>query len=141
MIVADTNVIAYLYINSDKSKHSAALARQDSDWAVPLLWSSEFRNVLSLYLKQGLMQIEEALRIIKAAETLLAKKEYKIVSTDVIKLASQSNCSAYDCEFVALAQKLDIKLVTSDKKVLKAFPEVAVSLETYTYAEDEKHSE
>lgn len=132
MIVADTNVIAYLYITGEKSKHAAALLSQDPDWVVPPLWSSEFRNVLSLYLSKRLMSIEDALELLQLAEALLANKEYKVSSADVIKLAASSNCSSYDCEFIALAKHLNIKLVTSDRKVLRAFPEVAISLETYT---------
>ena len=40
-------------------------------------------------------------------------------SRDVLKLARDSDCSAYDCEFVVLANSLDVKLMTMDKKVLK----------------------
>jgi predicted nucleic acid-binding protein len=39
-----------------------------------------------------------------------------------------SDCSAYDCEFVALAVQLEIKLVTMDKKLLKSFPQLVVAL-------------
>ena len=78
------------------------------------------------------MQMKEACSILKLAEALLANKEYKVTSSEVMQLVSISNCSAYDCEFVALAKQLSIKLVTSDKKVLKAFPEIAVSIESYT---------
>jgi len=39
-----------------------------------------------------------------------------------------SDCSAYDCEFMALAMKLDTRLVTVDKKLLRAFPKRAVGL-------------
>jgi predicted nucleic acid-binding protein len=37
---------------------------------------------------------------------------------------------AYDCEFVALAQYLNVPLVTADKKILREFPEVATSLDS-----------
>ena len=39
-----------------------------------------------------------------------------------------SECSAYDCEFIALAIKLDAKVVMMDKKVLRAFPKRAMAL-------------
>ena len=54
--------------------------------------------------------------------------EFEVHSRDVLGLVRDSECSAYDCEFVALAERLDAKLVTMDKKVLKAFPTRAVSL-------------
>jgi predicted nucleic acid-binding protein len=49
-------------------------------------------------------------------------------SREVLQLARDSDCSAYDCEFVALAKQLDTQLLTMDKKVLKAFPQRAVAL-------------
>lgn len=39
-----------------------------------------------------------------------------------------SDCSAYDCEFVALAIRLDAKLVTMDGKLLRVFPQHALAL-------------
>ncbi len=59
---------------------------------------------------------------------MLAGAEFEIDSDDVLELVRDSDCSAYDCEFIALAIKLDTKLITVDKKLLKAFPERAVAL-------------
>ena len=39
-----------------------------------------------------------------------------------------SDCSAYDCEYVALAIALDVTLVTMHSKLLKSFPKHAVAL-------------
>ena len=46
----------------------------------------------------------------------------------VLEIVRDSDCSAYDCEFVAFAKSLGIKLVTEDKKLLKAFPAHALAL-------------
>ena len=131
MIVVDTNIIAYLYINGERSQQAERLLSQDPEWVVPSLWLSEFRNVLSLYLRKELMTLDQALAVLQLAESLLANSQYQVSSAEVMQLASTSHCSAYDCEFVALAQQLDIDLVTSDQKLLKAFPSTAVSLESY----------
>ena len=48
-----------------------------------------------------------------------------------LELAKRSRCTAYDCEFVALAKRLGTGLVTSDRQVLSAFPETAVSPEAF----------
>jgi predicted nucleic acid-binding protein len=50
----------------------------------------------------------------------------------VLELASRSGCSAYDCEFVALAQDLEVPLVTNDRQILKAFPTIAISPSAFT---------
>jgi predicted nucleic acid-binding protein len=46
----------------------------------------------------------------------------------VLTLALESGCSAYDCEFVALAKQLGVKLVTEDAKLRRAFPRWTVGL-------------
>jgi predicted nucleic acid-binding protein len=46
----------------------------------------------------------------------------------VLDLVRDSDCTAYDCEYVALAMHLGVKLVTMDGKLLKAFPKHAFSL-------------
>ncbi len=71
------------------------------------------------------------MEFMNAAETLMQGEEYQVDSDRVIKLIDSSKCSSYDCEFIALAQHLDIPLVTSDKQILKEFPDTAVSVESY----------
>ena len=57
----------------------------------------------------------------------MAGREYSVVSQQVIQLAKESGCSAYDCEFVSLAMDLGIPLVTADRQILRAFPNVAMT--------------
>ncbi len=65
------------------------------------------------------------------AENLMADNEYAVNSLEVLSLAASSECSAFDCEFVALAKDLGITLITSDKKVIKAFQQDVISLDRY----------
>ncbi len=131
MIVADSNLIAYLLIQGDHTPAAQAVLRRDPVWAAPLLWRSEFRNVLALYLRQKHLSLADALQYAEEAESLLRGNEYQVESGPVLRLAEQSGCSAYDCEFVHLAQELGLPLVTSDGRVLRAFPAVAVSMADY----------
>ena len=128
MIVVDTNVIAALYLPSDNSIFAEALLARDADWAVPLLWRSEMRNTLTKYLRAGLMSLEQIYQIQHEAEDLIAGNEYQANSLAVLKLTDTSQCSAYDCEFVALARHLQVKLVTQDKQILAQFPQDTLSL-------------
>lgn len=131
MIVADTNIISYLFLPTAYSAKASQLYRHDADWAAPSLWRSEFRNVLALYLRQKIITLAEALLIQEEAESLMADHEFEVISLPVLTLADSSSCSAYDCEFVALAKQLGAKLVTEDKKILREFPDVAVSLDVF----------
>ena len=132
MIIVDTNIIAYLYIPTDFTALAEQLLENQPIWAAPILWQSELRNVLSLYIRQELLTFDLAFGIQLEAEELLADHQYEVNSYDILKLSSTTGCSAYDCEFVSLAMKYNTKLVTMDKKVLKTFPEVAISLKDVT---------
>jgi predicted nucleic acid-binding protein len=127
MIVVDSNVIAYLYINSGYSEIVEAVLERDPVWIAPYLWRSEIQNVLVLYIRKHLLIMEDALKIIDEATMLMAHREYQVASHRVLKLAAEFNCSAYDAEFVVLANELDIPLVTVDKQLLSTFPSRALS--------------
>lgn len=128
MIVVDSNVVAYLYLPGEYTARAEALLEKDADWAAPLLWRSEFRNILAGYLRRRAVSFETARALQTEAESLLAGAEYEVDSRLVLELVRDSDCSAYDCEFVALAMTLGVKLVTQDRKLLKAFPKNAVAL-------------
>ena len=128
MIVVDTNVLAYLYLPGEYTAAAEALLEQDSDWAAPILWRSEFRNILAGYLRRKVITFEQANSLQREAESLLEGAEFELESLAVLELVRDSDCSAYDCEFIALAMKLDTKLITMDKKLLRAFPKRAIAL-------------
>lgn len=128
MIVVDSNVLVYLYLPTQRTAQAEQLRVLEPHWVAPRLWRSEVRSALSLYIRQRLITLEQALQIQTAAEHLLADAEFDVPSFDVLQLVSNSTCSAYDCEFVALAQRLGIKLVTADRKVLREFPATAIAL-------------
>ncbi len=131
MIVVDTNIIAYFYFSNPKSQLAVDLFIKDSDWQVPRLWRSEFRSVVSLYLRKKLLSFEVILKILAESEDLLNNNEHDLASMDIMPLVKASQCSAYDCEFVALAKVLNVPLVTEDKKIIQEFPDIAVSLERF----------
>lgn len=128
MIVVDSNVLAYLYLPGEFTAAAEALLEREPEWAAPILWRSEFRNILAGYMRRGVIPFELATNLQSEAESLLAGNEFEVESRAVLELVRESDCSAYDCEFVALAAKLDTKLVTMDKKLLSAFPRRAVAL-------------
>ena len=131
MIVVDTNIIGYLYLSSDRSDQAEKALLIDAEWVAPILWRSEFRNVLALYIRKNILMLEDAVRIMDEATLLMRGGEYETVSLQVLQLVGESTCSAYDCEFVALARDLNVRLLTVDKQILKQFPNEAISLDEY----------
>ncbi|MDD2810937.1 type II toxin-antitoxin system VapC family toxin [Rhodoferax sp.] len=127
-LVVDTNILAYLYLPGDFTAAAEDLLQAQPDWAAPVLWRSEFRNILAGFMRRGSLSLEQACAIQLEAQSLLAGREFDVDSQTVLSLVKQSDCSAYDCEFVALAHQLGTRLATEDKKVLRNFPKVAFSM-------------
>ena len=82
-------------------------------------------------MRRDRLALDDALDKMSAAESLMASREYPVHSRDVLSLAASSGCTAYDCEFVALAQDKGIPLVTSDRAILASFKRVALAPEDF----------
>ena len=135
VIVVDSNVIAYLYLpERERTTAAQRVLARDPTWAAPALWRSEVRNVLALYARQSRITLAEATTAQRRAEALLAGREYGVDSAQVLALAAESGRSAYDCEFVAVAQALGVRLVSNDRQLVASFPEVAISLDDFAGA-------
>ncbi|URI07560.1 type II toxin-antitoxin system VapC family toxin [Aquincola tertiaricarbonis] len=123
-------MLAYLYLPGEFTAAAEALLARDPEWAAPLLWRSEFRNILAGYLRRKTLSFEQVCAIQTEAESLMDGFEFPVDSQEVMALVNRSDCSAYDCEFVALAQRLQTSLITMDKKILKVFAQHAQPLLT-----------
>jgi len=130
MIVADTNLIAYLQITGVLTPIASRVLQKDPYWITPPLWQSEFRNLLAGYMGRGML-LERAQIIMEKTLQLIEERQVIPDSNRVLALVANSPCTAYDCEFVALAEQIGIPLVTADKQLIKVFPDVAVSLEDF----------
>ena len=131
MIVVDTNVIHYCWVPGQNTEVAQAVRRQDPDWHAPILWRSEMRNVLTAYLRRGLLTRAQIIRILKAADHAMTEGEHIVRDDPVFDIVARSALTAYDAEFAALAVALGVSLVTADKAVLKAFPEQALTMEAF----------
>ncbi len=131
MIVVDSNIIIYIHVNSERTPQALQILKKDPCWVAPPLWESEFRNVLSGYIRHSILNLEQANKVMNSALKTMEGKEILPPSNRVLELVAASDCSAYDCEYVALAQHLNIKLVTGDQKILRNFPETSVDLSAF----------
>ena len=128
MIVVDSNVIAYLYLPGEHTAAAESLLENEPEWSAPILWRSEFRNILAGFMRRRALSFAQAASLQREAESLLEGAEFNVDSAAVLELVRDSDCSAYDCEFIALAGALETRLVTMDRKLLRAFPAVAMPL-------------
>ena len=131
MIVIDTNVMAYLLMPGQYTAAARSTFARDPQWAAPILWRSEFRNVLALYLRKNLLSLQQAVALQEAAEDLVAGREHVPESGAVLAIAEASGRTAYDCEFIAVARHLRVPFITSDRQLLTSFPTEAVALKAF----------
>lgn len=131
MIAVDVNVIAYLWIPGEFTQMAERVLKKDSHWVAPVLWRSEFRNILAGYIRRGILTADFAGRCLEGAENHLAGHEFFLPSHLIMRKVAVSECSAYDCEYVALAEDLNVKLVTLDSKILKEFPDISLNLKAF----------
>lgn len=129
MIVADTNVLLYHYTSVEVGKLTAALLLQDADWHAPVLWRSEFRNGLATFMRAGHLGVKQAALHFQHAAAFMQGREHEPDAVRVLELASQSGCTAYDCEYIDIAERLAAPLITADKKLVRAFPGICRPLQ------------
>ncbi len=131
MIVADSNLIAYLLIPGDKSAMADEVFLKDPDWAVPLICRSEIRNILTQYMRHEKMTLLQAQVTMEKAERLWREHEYSVPSQDVLALTHKHHVTACDGEFVVLALELGAPLITFDKTFKRLFPNTAIDPTEY----------
>jgi predicted nucleic acid-binding protein len=131
VIVVDSNIVAYCWLNGPLTEVAQGVRVKDPDWHVPILWRSELRSILTGYLRDGSLSRVQIARVMSALEEAFVGSEHLVPSNAVFKIVERSRLSAYDCEFVALASALAVPLVTADKAVLRAFPDRAVSMDAF----------
>ena len=132
MIVADTNLISYLLIEGDQTEAARMVWAEDSSWVMPPLWRSEFLNVLAVAFHAGVLSEDQALLAWRRAKALLGAGEVEPNGERVLQLAMERDVSAYDAQFLAVADDLGIRLVTADKRLLRRCVDIAVSIEEFT---------
>jgi len=128
VIVADAKLVVRLLLPGEHNAVARSWRARHPVWLLPRLWRSEVRNALIGYVRIGQLELATAQRLMALAERALARGERQVESRRVLDLAAASGRSAYDCEYVALAEAEGVELVTDDGPVLKAFPGLTVPM-------------
>ena len=87
-------MLAYLLLPGPKTDLAEALLDQQPQWAAPPLWRSEFRNVLTGYLRRDRLLLSQAVELMQEAEEILSAHNESVSTELVLQLVSTSTCSA-----------------------------------------------
>lgn len=131
MIVVDNDVISYFWLDAGRTEAARRARTRDADWHAPRPWRSGFRNVLYQHMAHRGLSRADAQQIAETVEADLDGATYTVSSADVLCLSDEADHPTYDCEYVALAQELNVTLVTGDETVADLFPAPAVLLEDF----------
>ena len=126
MIVVDANLIGNLFMQSSNSPIAVQVFEKDPDWYTPFLWQSEVRSIVTSYYRHNMITLDRAVQAMEEAHHLMIDHDRFVSSSLVLELVGTSNCTLYDCEYVALAREMNLTLVTFDKQIVRAFSRIAV---------------
>lgn len=125
MIVVDTNIIAYLLIEGEFTGVVQKLRNDQSEWIAPRLWLDEFINVLATAERMSLIS-ELADATLTLACEAMEGRSYDIPAQRILSVARRTGCSAYDSQYVCLAEDLGVSLYTYDREILNKCPDIAI---------------
>jgi predicted nucleic acid-binding protein len=128
VIVIDTNVLVYYFIEGEKTRLAHKVFAHDPEWIVPLLWRHEFVNVLATFVRTGALALDVAQSVWRNAREALHPYEASVEPDEIIPFAVRNNISAYDAEFLVLATSRNISCVTEDQGLQEKCPHIAVSM-------------
>lgn len=131
MIVVDTNIIAYLLIQSEKTSLAQQVYARDREWIVPALWQHEFLNVLASFVRYGGGDRSMAIGLWQEAVQLLGARQWHVTLTDALLMAVEHEISAYDAQFVVLAQSASVPLISEDRRLQTRFSETVWSMQKF----------
>lgn len=128
MIVVDANVVFALVADDSVTSTARAIHATDAEWVVPSLWQSEVLNALLNGVKAGHLSMETALTAVESADVMLRGRIRTCEAATILQTAHACRLTAYDATYVVLARSLGVLLVTEDKQILRACPDVARSM-------------
>lgn len=132
MIVVDVNVIAYLFIAGDKTALAQAVFQKDPDWQAPRLWQHEFLNILATYVRAGGGRYADAFGIWQTAVRRFEVGTHEVQMAKALQLACEHTVSAYDAQYVVLAQDFGAPLISEDQRLQRTFPGAVLSMQSFS---------
>jgi predicted nucleic acid-binding protein len=131
MIVADNTLLCHFFLRSELEDLAQRIREEDGDWIVPSLWRAEFANVVvkSSWLCPD--PLESYFAAWEAACAVMSPCERPVDIREVLRLGVERHITAYDAHYVHLAMRFNALLVTEDRKLQRAFPDLALSMAAF----------
>jgi predicted nucleic acid-binding protein len=127
-VVVDTNVVAYLLLGTEGFVEEAkACFNAVSNPIAPAHWEAELTNVVWMAVRSGVLPPEEGpVRLSLARRLGVESVTTATLCQGALLRSVGSGLAVYDTLFVELAARTGCPLLTFDKAVIKAFPDIAI---------------
>ncbi len=131
MIVVDANILIYSLIKCDHSPLIQKLRGKDADWRTTALCLHETLNVLATYHRREVLTLAQCRVLLGHAERFINVAQCEVAMDTALAVAAEYAVTGYDAQYVALAQSLNAPLITEDRKLRKAVPGIAFSMQEF----------
>ena len=131
MIVVDANILIYSLIESEYSPQIIELRARNADWRTASLCLYETLNVLATYQRRELMTLAQCQKLLRHASSFQAVAQCEVEMSAALAVAAKYGISGYDAQYVALAQSLNVPLITEDRKLRNAVAGMAFSIQEF----------
>ncbi len=127
MVIVDTNILAYLLIEGDRTAEAQALFMRDAEWKSDAFILVEFTNILATCVRARGVSLKQVETLLNDAEKSL-RGLVNVPHSRALRVSERYSVAAYDARFLAAADALGGKLVTEDAKLRAAAPKLTQSL-------------
>lgn len=131
MIAVDANVIVYRYVKGPFTPLAEELLRRDADWRTSSLWRFEFVSALATMLRAKLLNQTQAFNALLAATVEMSPRQMDAPQEQVLLTALRDGISAYDAQYIALAEMLNLRCITADGPLVRKTPARSILLSDF----------
>jgi predicted nucleic acid-binding protein len=131
MIVVDANILVYSLIKCDYTSLVQKLRERDMDWRTTGLCLHEILNVLATYQRRDVLKLAQCKKLLEHAERFMKVAQCEVKMDVALAVAAKYAITGYDAQYIALAQSLNVSLITEDRKLRDAVPGIAFCMQEF----------
>ena len=125
----DTNILFPLLVEGPRSAEIRVLRTMDAEWRTEPFAMVELSHILTKYVRNRLITIQQAEEYFAKAEELFTPLLVPVSNKDAFVCSLRYGISAYDARFIAVAEVLGVPLITEDARLRKAASHLTQSLD------------
>jgi predicted nucleic acid-binding protein len=129
MIVVDTTVVPFLFLEGELTKAVRELHSVDPGWVTPPILNHEILNLLT---KIGVDEGHEPMeRLWREIRSVLGANQQIPDPVRSLRLGIEHGLSGHEAQYLCLAESLGLPLITEEERLMALFPKRAFGVLDY----------